>query len=217
MPDITLYLGYRNYSSWSLRAWLALERTGAPFEEHVFNLADPRERERLRRHSPTGKVPVLEHGDRLIWDSLAIGEYLAETFPAARLWPGDPAARATARAVSAEMHSGFFALREHMPMNLRRSSPGKGRAEGVGSDIDRITELWRDCRERFGAGGQFLFGECGLADFMYAPVVTRFATYAVDVDPVCRAYMEAVESLPAMRQWRAAAETEPWSNPRYDL
>jgi len=214
---ITLYIGNKNYSSWSLRAWLALRLTGTPFREEVFDLAAPDIREAIRRRSPTGRVPALEDGDVRVWDSLAIGEYLAEKFPQAGLWPADSSARATARSVVAEMHSGFLDLRRHMPMNVRRSSPGKGRGPGVEADIERIRSSWRDCRERFGAGGDFLFGACSLADCFYAPVVTRFVTYAVELDPVCRAYRDAVLALPAMREWRSAAERETATDPAYDL
>ncbi len=218
---ITVYLGNKNYSSWSLRAWLPLKRTGAPFTEHVFRLGEPGVREKIRAVSPAGKVPALHHGEIRIWDSLAIGEYLAERFPAAGLWPEDPAPRAVARSVVAEMHSGFPALRTHMPMNVRRSSPGKGRAEGVQEDIDRIVALWRDCRDRFGkhAGGEFLFGPFGLADCFFAPVVSRFRTYAVDLpqNSVERAYADAVWNTPEMQEWRTAAANEKAVEPKYDV
>lgn len=214
---ITIYLGYKNYSSWSLRAWLALERTGAPFREQVFDLTEPGIREVIRKLSPGGRVPALHDGSVRVWDSLAIGEYLAEKFPAAGLWPEDRAVRAAARSVVAEMHSGFPALRQHMPMNIRRSSPGKGRAEGVEDDIARIRSAWRDCRERFGGDGEFLFGAFSLADCFYAPVVTRFETYAVELDPACRAYCDSILALPAMRAWHTASERETTVQPAYDL
>ena len=152
-----------------------------------------------------------------LWDSLAICQYLAERFPVAGLWPSDPHARAVAGSVVAEMHSGFPAVRQNMPMNVRRSSPGKGRAEGVQEEIDRITDVWRDCRERFGEGGEFLFGAFSIADCFYAPVVSRFATYVIELDPVCRAYSESIRALPDMEEWRAAAERETAVNPAYDL
>lgn len=214
---ITIYLGNKNYSSWSLRAWLALRSTGAPFREEVFDLTAPGIREAIRKRSPTGRVPALEDGEVRVWDSLAIGEYLAEKFPGAGLWPADSSARATARSVVAEMHSGFLDLRRHMPMNVRRSSPGKGRAQGVEADIERIRSSWRHCRERFGARGDFLFGACSLADCFYAPVATRFATYAVELDPVGRAYRDSILALPAMQEWRSAAEREPATDPACDL
>ena len=149
----------------------------------------------------------------MIWDSLAILEYIAETVPEAKLWPEEKEARAVARAVTAEMHSGFPALRHHMPMNLRKSLPGLGRGPGVEREIGRICAIWRDCRERFGVpsgGGPFLFGPFTNADAMYAPVVTRFTTYAVELDDACRAYCDAVLGLPALAEWYAAAREETW-------
>jgi glutathione S-transferase len=217
MPELTLYIGNKNYSSWSLRAWLTIKRAGVPFREHVFDLSSPDVRQAIRRHSPSGRVPALVHGNLKVHDSLAICEYLAETCPDAALWPVDAAARALARSVSNEMHSGFAALRTRMPMNVRRACPGKGRADGVSEDIDRITAIWRDCRERFGGAGGFLFGEWSIADAMFAPVVSRFRTYRVDVDRVAAAYMDAVWALPAMQEWKQAAEAEPMTLAVYDL
>ena len=213
----TLILGSRNYSSWSLRAWLVLTHAGAEFDELVIALDQLDTPALLQRHSPTRRVPILRAGDLTVWDSLAIAELVAETFPAKQLWPVDPSARAMARAVTCEMHSGFPALREHMPFNVRRRSPGKGRAPGVAEDIARVTAIWRECRERFGAGGQMLFGRFTIADAFYAPVVSRFTTYAVDVDEVCSRYMDAVWALPSMQAWRAAAVAEPDVSPKYDL
>ena len=208
MSQFTIVIGNKNYSSWSLRGWLLVKRTGAPFDEVRVVLDTPTTRAELLRHSPSGRVPVLHDGDVTVWDSLAICEYLAERFPAAGLWPEETAARARARAVSAEMHAGFAALRDAMPMNCRARLPGKGRAPGVQDDIDRITALWRDCHERFGAGGDMLFGDYGAADAMYAPVAARFMTYEVDLDPTSRAYVDAVWSLPAIEEWVAAARAE---------
>ena len=145
MPPLTIYLGYRNYSSWSMRGWLAVQAIDVPYEERVFDLSDPVERLQLHAYSPTGKVPVLHDGDLVISDSLAICEYLAEGYPEAGLWPADPAERACARAVAAEMHSSFTDLRTEMPMNIRRSSPGKGRSAAVQADVDRVTRIWREC------------------------------------------------------------------------
>jgi glutathione S-transferase len=162
-------------------------------------------------------VPALRDGDRVVWDSLAIFEYLHERRPEAALWPADAAARAMARSITAEMHSGFQALRRHMPFNIRRSSPGKGRAPGVQEDIDRIVAIWRDCRSRFGAGGDFLFGAWSLADAAFAPVVSRFRTYAVELDREGTRYGEAVWALPEIQQWRAAAEVETTVEPELDL
>ena len=217
MSGITIYVGNKNYSSWSLRAWLALRRTGAPFQEQVMDISYAAPREPIRRINPAGRVPALRDGGLLVWDSLAICEHLAERFPEAHLWPEGRDARAIARSACAEMHSGFQALRQNMPMNIRRRSPGKGRAEGVAEDIARITELWGDCRERFGSGGDFLFGRFSNADAFYAPVVTRFRTYAVDLDATCRRYSDAVLALPEMAEWCAAAEAEAATIERYEL
>jgi glutathione S-transferase len=209
MADLTIYVGNKNYSSWSLRPWLALKRTGAAFEEVVIPLSEPATKATILRHSPNGKVPALKHGALTVWDSLAICEYLAETFSKTHLWPADKAARATARAVSAEMHSGFAALRNHLPMNVRSSFPNRGVTPEVQADINRITALWRECRKRFGSGGDFLFSEFTNADAMFAPVVSRFRTYRVELDEVAQAYVDAVWALPAMQEWAVAAGNEP--------
>ena len=211
MAAITLVVGNKNYSSWSLRAWLAARQIGLEFDEVLVRLSEPASKAALLEHSPAGKVPVLKHGGRLVWDSIAILEYLAEQRPQAGLWPAEDGARALARSVAAEMHAGFQALRSHMPMNLRASLPGRGRGPGVADDILRICRIWRDCREGFGAAGPFLFGHFTAADAMYAPVATRFRTYAVELDPVCQAYADAVLALPACREWHAAALDEPWT------
>jgi len=210
MNGLRLCIGNKNYSSWSLRAWLALKRTGASFEEVTIPLDRPDSKRRLRAHSPSGRVPVLEHGQFVVWDSLAIAEYLAELYPSARLWPKEPGARAVARAVSAEMHAGFAALREHMPMDVRARRPGRGRGPGVEADIRRIVEIWAECRRRFGAEGEFLFGRFTIADAMYAPVVSRFVTYAVELPETAAAYRDAVWAWPAFGEWVEAAEREPW-------
>ncbi len=152
---------------------------------------------------------MLKHGDTVIWETLAIIEYLAELYPEAGLWPEDRAARAHARAISAEMHAGFAPLRNHMPMDLQNEFPGQGIGEGVAGNIKRIGEIWRDARRRFGAGGDFLFGAFSAADIMFAPVVTRFRTYGVELGPVCQAYADAVLDQPLMREWTAAALKEP--------
>ncbi|MFP2908816.1 glutathione S-transferase family protein [Pyxidicoccus sp. 3LFB2] len=205
---LTLVVGTKNYSSWSLRPYLALAHTGQPFQEVVVPLGEPDTTQKILQHSPTGRVPLLKHGELAIWDSLAICEYLAETFPEARLWPEDRAARAVARAVTAEMHSGFTALRQHMSMNIRARKPGQGRAPGVAEDIARIHALWNDCRARFGQGGPFLFGRFSVADAFYAPVVSRFVTYDVTLDAVGAAYRDAVLALPAFLKWAEAARHE---------
>lgn len=208
MDKLALVIGNKNYSSWSLRPWLALKHVGEPFEEIRIPLYTPESYAELARWSPSGKVPVLIEGDERVWDSLAICEYLAERFPARALWPAARSARAVARSVSAEMHSGFTALRTHMSMNVRRSLPGQGRAPGVQEDIDRVIAIWKDCRRRFGAGGPFLFGGFSIADAMYAPVALRFTTYCVALDEECAAYVEALRALPAMQEWIAAACAE---------
>lgn len=211
MNDLCIYLGNKNYSSWSLRAWLTLKQTGVPFREVVIPLYQANSREQLRIHSPSGRVPVLTHGELTIWESLAIAEYLAETFSAAQLWPVASAARAVARAVSAEMHAGFAALRAHLSMDMRRRYPGREWPAEVGEDIRRIVEVWTACRRRFGADGDFLFGAFSIADAMYAPVVSRFVTYSVELDGLAAAYRDAVWDWPALKEWVQAAEVEPWT------
>lgn len=216
MHNLTLVIANKAYSSWSLRPWLALKQAGAVFSEVVIPLRLPETAQAIARWSPAGKVPVLRHGATTVWESIAIIEYVAELFPRAGLWPTDPAARAHARTLSAEMHSGFVPLRSNMQMNVRRQLPGRGRTPEVEKDIARITAMWRDCRARFGRGGPFLFGAFSNADAMYAPVVTRFQTYGVDLDDECRAYVDAVLALPAMRAWYADAAAEPWTIAEYE-
>lgn len=207
---LKLIIGNRNYSSWSLRAWLALRVAGIAFEEQRIPLYLPGSKEKILAVSPAGKVPCLIDGDLHVWDSLAICEYAAETHP--ELWPADPKARAHARSVSAEMHSGFQALRTHMSMNIRRRLPGRGRTPEALAEAARVIALWSDCLARTAAGSQscgpFLFGRFSIADAMYAPVVLRFRTYEVELPDACRAYADAVLALPAMREWIAAAEAE---------
>lgn len=209
MKELTLVVASKNYSSWSLRPYLALAHTGQPFREVVVPLGQADTAAHIAKYSPSGRVPALLHGELAIWDSLAICEYLAEQFPQAKLWPQDTAARALARSVTAEMHSGFANLRNHMPMNLHARKPGEGRAPGVAEDISRITSLWKEYRSRFGQGGPFLFGAFSIADAFYAPVVTRFVTYDVELDAVGAAYRDAVLALPAMKAWTEAARNEP--------
>ena len=201
---IRLIIGNKNYSSWSLRAWLPLKQLGIPFEEERIALFAPGYKERILRYSPGGKVPILIDGSISIWESLAIGEYLAEKFPT--LWPRDPAQRAAARAVSAEMHAGFMSLRSAMPMNIRSSHPGKGRSADVDADIARVAAIWNGCLQR--SGGPFLFGDFSFADAMYAPVATRFITYAVALEAPAKTYVDHLWNLPAMLEWRVAAERE---------
>lgn len=217
MSHMVLTIGNKNYSSWSLRAWLAAKRTGAPFEERLLTIRQGTWDDDIGAVSPTRKVPVVEHAGRLVWESQAIIEYLAEHFPDAGLWPADDGARAAARSVAAEMHAGFGGLRAHMPMNIRKHLPGKGRGGGVDDDIGRVAELWRHCRARFGNEGAFLFGAFSGADCMYAPVVSRLTTYGVDLDAVCAAYVEAVLAWPTMVEWSAAARAEPWIIPEDEV
>ncbi len=218
MPDeLVIVVGNKNYSSWSLRGWLAVRATGAPYREIVLPLDTAEYREQIGRWSPSGKVPALHHGDIVVWDSLAICEYLNDAFPDAHLWPKDLAARAKARSVAAEMHSGFAALRQNMTMNIRAEKPGQGiAAPGVREDIDRIRAIWRDCRATQGAGGKFLFGEFGAADAMYAPVVTRFRTYGVTLEGEEVAYAQAVWDHPFMQEWIEAGRKETLKIPKYE-
>lgn len=209
MSDFTLVIGNKNYSSWSLRAWLMMRATGAEFEEILIPLDEPGFKAEIRKHSPSGRVPALMHDGLSVWDSMAIGEYLAELFPDAKLWPSNRGARALARSVSAEMHSGFVPLRVHMPMNVRSRFPGVGNETGVQDDINRIRAIWRMCRDQHGEGGPFLFGEFGIADAMYAPVVTRFRTFEVELGEVEQSYCEAIWDLDWMKDWATAAENEP--------
>jgi glutathione S-transferase len=208
-----LIIGNKNYSSWSLRPWLAMTVAGIPFEETVISLDAPDFKTRLLAVSPAGKVPVLIDGDVYVWESLAILEYLAETVPQAKLWPEDARARAHARAISSEMHAGFVPLRRACPMNLWRPVIKREYAADVMANVARIEMMWNDCRNRFGAGGPFLFGSFTAADAMYAPVVSRLHTYGLAVGPTVRAYMEAILGLPAWHAWREAALKEPWVLP----
>ncbi len=205
-----IYVGNKNYSSWSLRPWLVLNHVGVPYQEEVVPLDEPDSKDRLRKRSPSGKVPVLEYGGLRIWESLAICEYLAETFPVKHLWPAEVEARAYARSVSNEMHAGFAALRQALPMDIRARRPPNAMNADAERDIARVKQIWRECRERFGGGGTFLFGSFTIADAMYAPVVTRFTTYGIEVDAATKAYMDAVWALTSMQRWKEAAEKEPW-------
>ena len=206
----TLVIGNKNYSSWSLRPWLALRHGGVEFDEVRLPLDTDEFYARIGDYSNAGKVPVLLHGDVTVWDSLAICEYAAETFERAARWPADRAARAVARAACAEMHSGFSHLRREMPMNMRRHFDSFPVADKVRRDVDRIVQLWAECRERATVDGPYLFGEFTIADAMYAPVVSRFTTYKVALPGHAAAYCEAVMAGDAMQEWVRAAleETE---------
>lgn len=214
---LQLFIGNKNYSSWSMRPWIAMKVAGIPFEETVISLNAPDFKPRLLAVSGTGKVPTLVDGDVKVWESLAILEYLAEKFPDAGLWPKDRAARAHARVVATEMHGGFIPLRKLMPMNMWRPVIKRELTPDAAVNVKRIEEMWVGCRERYGKGGPFLFGNFGAADAMYAPVVARFHTYAVDVNAHTRAYMAAVMALPAWREWHEAGVKEPWVLPEDEV
>jgi glutathione S-transferase len=211
---LALIIGNKNYSSWSLRPWFAMTVAGIAFEETVISLDAPEFKATVQKHSPAGKVPILVDGDVRVWESIAILEYLAEKFPHAGLWPASQQARAHARAIMAEMHAGFLPLRREYPVNFWRPVRTRTRTPEAQADVERIDAMWSECRARFGQGGPFLFGAFGAADAMYAPVVSRFHTYAVEVGAAARAYMQAVMELPAWAQWRNAALREPWVLPK---
>jgi len=210
--SLTLVIGNKNYSSWSLRPWIAMTVAGIAFDEILIPLYEPGSREQVLKYSPAGKVPVLIHGDERVWESLAILEHLAEKFPDAGLWPADARARSHARVVASEMHAGFAALRRACTMNRWLPPRPRPQSEEVMADVARIDALWRDCRARFGArtDDPFLFGRFGGADAMYAPVVARFHQYGLPVSAEARTYMNAVMALPAWHEWCAAARKEPW-------
>jgi glutathione S-transferase len=212
-----LIIANKNYSSWSLRPWLAMKVAGVAFEETLISLEASDFKTRVNAFGGAGRVPMLIDGDIRIWESLAILEYLAEKFPAAHLWPTDERARAHARAIAAEMHSGFLPLRRHLPMNIRRPVKPRGLDEAVAANVARIDAIWNECRTQFGSGGPFLYGGFGAADAMYAPVAWRFHTYAVEVSAAARAYMNAVMALPASLEWREAARREPWVLPHDEV
>lgn len=206
MSNLTLIIGDKNLSSWSLRPWLMLKQAGVAFAERTIRLDQPSTRKEVTAVSPSGLVPCLDHDGLLIWDSLAIGEYLAETFPDKKLWPEERPARARARSVAAEMHSGFAELRKVWPMNFTRIGMAHLCPVGVKRDIDRIAAIWTECRQEFGAGGPFLFGGFSIADAMYAPVISRFMTYGpVTLPGPAADYMAMMFALPAMREWGEGA------------
>jgi glutathione S-transferase len=210
----TLYIGEKNYSSWSARPWILLKQAGIPFTERLLSLRPGPDKAQRFAALPAGRVPVLEHDGLQIWDSLAIAEYLAERHRG--LWPADVEARAWARSICAEMHGGFAALRSGMSMDVRSRRPQRKRSEAVLSDIARIVALWSETRRRFGAGGSLLFGGFTVADAYYAPVAFRFRTYGVEPTGEAGAYCQAVLSLPAVKEWEAAARDEP-PLPDHDL
>jgi glutathione S-transferase len=205
---LRLVIANKNYSSWSMRSWVLLKQADIRFEEVQLKFTDDGGVGGVEKWSPTGKVPALWVDDEPVWDSLAICETVAELPPGKHLWPSDPVARRTARSVSAELHSGFQALRKAMPMNIRSSHPDKGRTPDALKDIARVVAIWASCRSRFGEGGDMLFGRFTCADAMFAPVVSRFRTYAVPLPPSAQRYAEAVLDLAAVKAWYAGAMAE---------
>ena len=215
MADLHLFIGNKNYSSWSLRPWIALTVKKIPFEEHLVPFDFANGNRAFAEFSPSGKVPVLRDGDLVVWESLAILEYLADRFPEAGLWPEDPARRANARAISAEMHSGFQSLRSACPMNMRRSPARLDVDDAVRADVERVEAIWTEALQR--SGGPFLFGEFTNADAMFAPVVNRFHVYELARQQKTRDYMDRVQALPAWRSWEDAGRAEPWVVPEDEV
>jgi glutathione S-transferase len=209
MAPLTLVIANRNYSSWSLRAWLLMKHVGVTFDEIVIALDRPDSHEQIERYGPSGRVPVLRHGELCVWDSLAICEYVAEL--TGKGWPQAREARAVARSVCAEMHSGFTTLRSLWPMNARARNRRTAVTTALEADIERIDEIWNDCRGRFGGAGAWLFGEYTVADAMYAPVVLRFNTYGARISQAARWYMASVLEDMALQEWLQAAKQEPWT------
>lgn len=208
-----LVIGNKNWSSWSLRPWLAMRRAGLAFDEINVRLRLPESKAEILKHSPSGMVPTLIDGDLAIWDSLAIIEYLAERHPEAELWPRDANARAVARSASAEMHSGFAPLRQHCSMEVLARSPQATLPPEVEANVERIVALWRECRQKFGKGGPFLFGKFSAADAMYAPVAARFRTYVPDLGPygddgTAQTYVETIFAMLEMTAWIEGARRE---------
>lgn len=208
-PDLHLVIANKAYSSWSMRPWLAMKANGLNFRETVIGLDQSDTQAKIKTYSAAGKVPVLQHGDVTVWESLAILEYLAEVFPDKHWWPKNPQARAVARSVATEMHGGFSNLRQAMPMNVRKTFPPVVGNDAIDADVARVASIWRDCRTKFGTDGPFLFGAFSNADAMYAPIVTRFKTYSVALDAVCQEYSDAILNHPDVREWYilAAGET----------
>ena len=210
MGDMTLVIGNKNYSSWSLRPWLAMKVAGLDFEEILIPLYEGDYKKKILKYSPAGKVPILIDGAVTVWDSLAILEYLAEKFPDRNLWPADKAARARARSVCSEMHSGFMALRKECPMDIRKDSENKSLSDQARSDVARIQRIWSETRKQYGKKDDFLFGKFTIADAMFAPVVFRFRTYGMKLDATARAYSNTMLALPALQEWIHAAQEEPY-------
>jgi glutathione S-transferase len=208
VKPLKLAIANKNYSSWSMRPWVLLKQAGIEFEEIQLKFSEEGKVAGIEPYSPTRQVPVLIVDGAPVWDSLAICEAVAELFPQLQLWPADARARQIARSICAEMHAGFRNLRGAMPVNIRASLPGKGMGAGVQQDIDRIVEIWQSCRARFGGDGELLFGQFTIADAFYAPVATRFLTYAVPVPAAAQRYADALLALPAVQEWMAQARRE---------
>lgn len=221
-PNYRLVIGNHNTSSWSLRPWLAMKVYGVPFEEIQINLRDKDHKAKIFAHSPSGKVPALYANDLMIWDSLAIMEYIAEQNPSAPFWPDQPDARAVARSAASEMHSSFHALRQQCPMDFNATKPMSTFDPVLTLNIKRVISLWKECRAQYGDGGPYLFSKFSIADAMYAPVASRFKTYIADLtqfgdDGTAAAYIETLFALPAMHEWgRAAGETNAEAEHRAD-
>ena len=214
MP-LQLVIGSKNYSSWSLRPWLALAHHNITFNEILIPLDQPDTRARILEYSPAGKVPILIDGEAKVWESVAILDYLGDKFPELAFWPEELIARAHARSIAAEMHAGFANLRRHCPMNLRRRKR-IALPPDVQADIERIDALWTDSCQRFGSDGDFLFGAFSAADCMYAPVATRIRSYEIPVSSTAAAYVDAIHALPAFRKWYDAAISESWRHAATD-
>ncbi|NVK19374.1 MAG: glutathione S-transferase family protein [Methylocystaceae bacterium] len=210
MSGYTLVIGNKNYSSWSLRPWLVMKHLGLEFDEVVIALFQGDFKDKIFAHSPAGKVPILKAGGVDVWDSLAICEFLADQYPDARLWPENQAEKALARSISYEMHSGFFTIRNEMPMNIRRKIDGFKISADCQGEIDRVKEIWTECLSKKTQEGPFLFGQFSIADAMYAPIVWRFNSYGVQLDGVLADYSHAMRSMDIMQDWVAAAKDEEW-------
>jgi glutathione S-transferase len=208
---LTLVVGNKNYSSWSMRPWMALKAAGIAFDEVVISLySGDADKQKILKYSPAGKVPILVDGAVTVWDSLAIIEYAAEKFPEKGIWPKDAAARAHARSISAEMHSGFVPLRSECSMNIHRPHQRRVLSADAVANVARLQEIWSECRSKYGQGGSFLFGTFSGADAMFAPIVHRFRTYGVEVKGSAADYMAAMQAHPAFEAWTAAALKETW-------
>ncbi len=215
MGEFHLIIANKNFSSWSLRPWMLMRHLGITFRETILPLDTPQFKDDVAQYSPSGRVPVLIHGGLTVWDSLAICEYVAEV--SGRGWPADRAARAVARSISAEMHSGFANLRAEWPMHAAARNRRTPMTPGLEADIERVEEIWSDCRSRFGKGGPWLFGEYSIADAMYAPVVLRFNTYGAPLTETARWYIAAALEDPALQSWMLAAREEPWTVPGHEV